>query len=261
MPDDTGPGAGRSRQRREHLNPSERGVSVVVPTWREADNLAALAERVAGALESRPGPWELLLVDDDSQDGSEEIAADLARRLPLRLIVRRNGPRDLSLAVLEGLRRARYDRVVVLDADLSHPPESIPALLTALDRGAFDLVVGSRYARGSALDPTWSRARFFLSRLATLLARPLASCSDPLAGFFAADRRRLPELARERPLGYKIGLELMVRGRLRVGEVPIAFADRTRGSSKMTRRQQVAYLSQLGRLYLHRLRAAARRRR
>lgn len=261
MPEATGPGAGRSRQRREHLNPSERGVSVVVPTWREADNLAALAERVAGALESRPGPWELLLVDDDSQDGSEEIAADLARRLPLRLILRRDGPRDLSLAVLEGIRRARYDRVVVLDADLSHPPESIPALLTALDRGASDLVVGSRYAPGSVIAPTWSRARFFLSRLATLLARPLARCSDPLSGFFAADRCSLPELDPRRPLGYKIALEFMVRGRLRVGEVPIAFADRTRGSSKMTRRQQTAYLSQLGRLYLHRLRAAARRRR
>lgn len=242
------------------MNPSERGVSVVVPTWREAANLAALAERVSGALEGRPGPWELLLVDDDSGDGSAEIAADLARRLPVRFLVRRDGPRDLSLAVLEGLRRARHDRLVVMDADLSHPPESIPDLLTELDRGAFDLVVGSRYTPGSAIDPAWSRGRLFLSRLATLLARPLARCSDPLSGFFAADRRALPELDPQRPLGYKIGLELMVRGRLRVGEVPIAFSDRNRGSSKMTWRQQAAYLSQLRRLYLHRLRSAARRR-
>lgn len=243
------------------MNPSERGVSVVVPTWREAANLAALEERVSGALSRCPGPWELLLVDDDSRDGSEEIAADLARRLPVRFFLRRDGPRDLSLAVLEGLRRARYDRSVVMDADLSHPPERIPDLLTALDRGPFDLVVGSRYAPGSAIDPTWSRRRHLLSRLATLLARPLARCSDPLAGFFAADRRALPELDPQQPLGYKIGLELMVRGRLRVGEIPIAFSDRNRGSSKMTWRQQVAYLSQLRRLYLHRLRSAARRRR
>lgn len=240
------------------MNASERGVSIVVPTYREAENLAALAERVSGVLARCPGPWEMILVDDDSQDGSEEIAAGLARRLPLRLLLRRGGPRDLSLAVLEGIRAARYDRIVVMDADRSHPPERIPDLLTELDRGDCDLVVGSRYAPGSAIDPAWSRGRLLLSRLATLLARPLAPCSDPLSGFFAADRRALPELDAQRPLGYKIGLEFIARGRLRVGETPIAFSDRSLGSSKMTWRQQTAYLSQLCRLYRRRFTAPAR---
>lgn len=240
------------------MNAAERGVSIVVPTYREAENLAALAERVSGALSRRPGRWEMILVDDDSRDGAEEIAADLARRLPVRLLLRRGGPRDLSLAVLEGVRRSRYDRIVVMDADLSHPPERIPDLLRELDRSDADLVVGSRYAPGSAIDPRWSRGRRFLSRLARLLARPLARCSDPLSGFFAAHRSALPELDPQRPLGFKIGLEFMVRGQLRVRETPIGFSDRNLGSSKMTWRQQTAYLSQLCRLYRRRFAARAR---
>ena len=231
------------------MDASERGVSIVVPTWREAENLAPLAERVSAAMSDSPFPWELVFVDDDSQDGSEEVAADLARRLPARMEIRRQGPRDLSLAVREGVRASRYDRIVVMDADLSHPPESIPALLAELDRGGCDLVVGSRYTPGSRIAPGWSRWRRLGSRLATRLAQPLAPVSDPLSGFLAADRRSLPDLGPPRPLGYKIGLEWIARGRLRVRETPIAFAERNSGASKMTWRQGAAYLSQLLRLY------------
>lgn len=238
------------------MEASERGVSLVVPTYREAENLAALAERVSAAMSGMAVPWELIFVDDDSRDGSEDIAADLARRLPVRMESRRAGPRDLSLAVLEGVRRSRYDRIVVLDADLSHPPESVPALLAELDRGECDLVVGSRYAPGSGIADDWSRWRHLGSRLAAGLARPLAPISDPLSGFLAADRRALPDLGPPRPLGYKIGLEWMVRGRLRVGEVPIRFAERNRGASKMTWRQGAAYLAQLLRLGFASFRAA-----
>ena len=234
------------------MGASERAVSVVAPTYREAANIAALAERVGAALSGSGVRWELILVDDDSQDGSERIAAELARRLPVRMEVRRDAPRDLSAAVLAGIRSARYHRVVVLDADLSHPPERIPDLLATLDSGDCDLVVGSRYAPGGRLDRAWSPRRFLASRLATRLARPLASCSDPLSGFFAADRRSLPEQRRLRPLGYKIGLELMVRGRLRIREVPIGFSERGRGSSKLNWRQQFRFLRHLLRLYLHR---------
>ncbi len=100
--------------------------------------------------------------------------------------------------------------------------------------------------------------RFFSSRLATLLARPLVACSDPLSGFFATDRRLLPADGRLQPLGYKIGLELMVRGRLRVQEVAIDFDDRDQGSSKMTWRQQLNYLRHLHRLYLFKFGGMAR---
>ena len=226
-------------------------VSIVVPTLREVANLRPLAGRVAGALADSGVAWELLLVDDDSRDGSEAVAAELGKRLPVRMAVRRGVRADLSHAVLDGIALGRYDRIVVMDADLSHPPERIPDLLAGLDAGC-DMVVGSRYtAAGASTASEWGLARVLNSRGATLLAAPLVTCSDPMAGFFAVDRRVLPDQATLRPIGYKIGLELMVRGRLRVGEVPIAFDDRRRGRSKLGWRQRLDYLRHLGRLYLH----------
>ena len=233
------------------------GVSVVVPTFREAANIVPLVERVQAALVSEGVDWELLFVDDDSQDGSEAAVAELARQAPVRMEVRRDPPRDLSLSVVHGMRVARYDRLVVMDADLSHPPERIGALLAALD-GDCTFSVGSRYVAGGEIDADWGVMRKLNSRIATWLALPLVRCSDPMSGFFATDRRWLPDLEQLRPIGYKIGLELMVRGRLRVREVPIGFSDRDRGESKMTLRQQLNYLHHLHRLYRHRFGTAAR---
>ena len=234
---------------------STPGLSVVVPTYREAANIAELARCLAAALSGLD--WELLLVDDDSGDGSVQIAADLGRWLPVRMVVRSGVPRDLSAAVLDGIRMARHEVVVVMDADLSHPPERIPGLLAALGADA-DIVLGSRYVQGGRVDEAWSWKRRLNSRAATWLAWPLAACRDPMAGFFAVDRRALPDLDGLRPIGYKIGLELIVRGGLRVREVPILFRDRTRGASKMDWRAQRDTLRHLHRLYLVRFGAAAR---
>ena len=234
-----------------------QAVSIVVPTFREADNLPVLARRIDAALSGSGVEWELILVDDDSGDGSEEVAEKLAQHLPVRMEVRREPPRDLSLSVLHGIRIGRFDRIVVMDADLSHPPERIPDLIRVLD-GECDMAVGSRYVSGGRIDQGWGLWRLLNSYGATLLARPLADCSDPMSGFFALDRRMLPDLEQLRPVGYKIGLELMVRGRLRVVEVPIDFADRDRGASKMNLRQQLNYLRHLKRLYLHRFGGLAR---
>ncbi len=234
-----------------------RSVSIVAPTFREAANIPTLVSRVASSMEAYGAQWELILCDDDSGDGSEDIVLVLAKALPLRIHVRRNRPRDLSLAVLDGFRLARFDRLVVMDADLSHPPEQIPDLLGALDDDC-DMAVGSRYAAGGEIADSWSRYRTLNSRVATWLARPLTPCTDPMSGFFALDRRRLPHLDRLDPIGYKIGLELMVRGSLRVREVPIRFADRRQGSSKLNWRQRVAFLRHLQRLYLFRFGLPAR---
>ena len=233
--------------------PPGRGlsVSIVVPTFREAANLPALARRVHAALSDRGIEWELVLADDDSDDASDAVVAELAQYLPVRMETRRETPRDLSRSVLFGIRRARFDRVVVMDADLSHPPERIIDLLRALDGGC-DMALGSRYAPGGGVDRAWSPWRFLNSRVATLLARPLVGCSDPMSGFFAIDRRTLPDPRTLQPIGYKIALELMVRGRLRVKEVPIGFRDRVRGKSKMGWRQQIDFLRHLYLLYVHR---------
>ena len=243
------PGPTLGAKPNEHVR-AARGVSIVAPTFREAANIPALVAGVACSMKAR-GAWELLLCDDDSRDGSEDIAADLGQRFPVRMHVRRNRARDLSQAVLEGIRRARFNRLVVMDADLSHPPEAIPDLLAALDDDA-DMAVGSRYAPGGRIEGGWSRGRALNSRLATLLARPLTRCADPMSGFFALRRNRLPAPDGLKPIGYKIGLELMVRGRLRVREVPIRFKDRRRGASKLNWRQRIAFLRHLHRLYLFR---------
>lgn len=228
-----------------------QSVSIVVPTYREAANIPALVEHVHAALSVSGVEWELILADDDSNDGSDCIVADLAERHPVRLVTRRARYRDLSGSVLFGIRSARFDRIVVMDADLSHPPECIVNLLRALDTGC-DMALGSRYAPGGVVDGSWGPWRFLVSRLATFLARPLVGCSDPMSGFFAIDRRAIPDPEALRPVGYKIALELMVRGELRVEEVPIGFRDRARGSSKMGLRQQLDFLRHLYRLYLYR---------
>lgn len=233
-------------------------VSIVVPTYREAANIPTLVQRVSAACSDWPAEWELILVDDDSNDGSEVIAAEWGRGLPVRLVTRRGGTRDLSLSVLDGMRIARFERLVVMDADLSHPPEQIIDLLAAFDTEC-DMVVGSRYVPEARVDPFWSRARALLSRAGTLAARPLADCRDPLSGFFATDRRLLPDLEDLHPVGYKIALELMARGRLRVREVPIRFDARHGGKSKLNWRTSFNFLRHLTRLYGYRAHERVRR--
>jgi len=222
-------------------------ISIVVPTFREADSLPSLIERVAQLRRQAELELELLIVDDDSRDGSEALIA--ARPEPwLRLFVRRED-RGLSQAVLFGLSRARGDILVVMDADLSHPPEVIPAMLAELRAGA-DFVLGSRYVQGGTTAEGWGLFRFVNSKIATYLARPLTRVSDPMSGFFALPRNVFARAENPSPLGYKIGLELLVRCRCRnVREIPIHFSNREHGESKLTLQQQLLYLRHLARLY------------
>jgi len=225
-------------------------VSVVVPTYLEARNLPELVARVCGALARAALPAEVLVVDDDSPDDTAAVCAALAREHPVRLEVRRN-ERGLSSAVLHGLRRASGDVFVVMDGDLSHPPERVPELVAALADPDIDFVLGSRYARGGTTDEAWGWFRRLNSRGATLLARPFTRAKDPMSGFFALRRETFQRCARLDPVGYKIGLELIVKGGCRrIREVPIHFARRLHGKSKMTLKEQVDYLRHLRRLFV-----------
>jgi len=137
-----------------------------------------------------------------------------------------------------------------MDADLSHPPHVIVHMLAKLEEGA-DFVVGSRYAFGGSTSDDWGFLRWLNSRVATVLARPLTTVSDPMAGFFAVRRTTFESGAAFAPVGYKIGLELIVKcGCERVVEVPIHFEDRQFGKSKLTLRQQMLYIKHLRRLYV-----------
>ncbi len=226
-------------------------VSVIVPTYYERENVVQMVEAIERV---RNGPLpnlDLWFMDDMSNDGSAEAVAVLGRDW-VRFI-ERAGTRGLSPAVLEGLDASGGSFCVVMDADLSHDPSYIPAMLDRLDAGA-DVVVGSRYAPGGSTDSGWGLFRWLNSFVATVLSRPLAPLRDPMSGFFALRRETLERAESPNPIGYKIGLELIVKtGARRVEEVPIHFADRQRGESKLSLKEQLQFLEHLRRLYVYRL--------
>jgi len=218
-------------------------VSVIVPTFREAANIAELVERIERAVPNS----EIIIVDDNSNDGTDEVVRKLGRaRVRLHI---RTTERGLSSAVIAGCRLANASHIIVMDADLSHPPEAIPAMLAQLASGG-DFVIGSRYIAGGSTDSAWTLFRRVNSLSATVLARPLTRLSDPMSGFFAmrtADFRATKDL---NPIGYKIALEMLVKGPFRnPREVPIHFADRKRGESKLSLKEQIRYIRHLARLY------------
>ena len=231
-----------------------RVISIVVPTYREADNLTLLTEAVDDALSGTGYDYELLFIDDDSQDGSEEICAALSARFPLQIVVRK-GERGLATAVIHGISMASGDIVVVMDADLSHPASAIPAMIARLEDGESDFVLGSRYVEGGSIHDNWSVFRKLNSIIPSLLAKPLCPLKDPMSGFFAIRRAEMPPTSRLSPVGYKIALEIFVKGSFaRPSEVPIHFSDRQHGESKLSLKEQLNFIRHLGRLYAYRLR-------
>jgi dolichol-phosphate mannosyltransferase len=194
----------------------------------------------------------LIVVDDHSQDGTEDIVNSLSTDYPVRIIVRHD-ERGLSSAVLTGFAEAESDVFVVLDGDLQHPPEAIPDLLQQLERGDCDFVIGTRYAKGGGIEDDWPAMRRLASRVASFLAWPLTPLSDPMSGFFAIRRGTWEHAARLDPVGYKIAMELYVKGRCRQpAEVPIRFATRSAGASKLNLTQRLQYLRHLAKLYYFR---------
>ncbi|MBW2718742.1 MAG: glycosyltransferase [Deltaproteobacteria bacterium] len=152
----------------------------MVPTYREVDNLPLVAEAVEQSLADTGHDYELLFIDDDSNDGSEEICAGLSERLRARMVVRR-GERGLATAVIHGIAMSSGDIIVVMDADLSHPPSAIPKMVKRLLDGESDFVLGSRYVEGGSIHDDWSLFRKLNSVLSSLLARPLCPLKDPMS--------------------------------------------------------------------------------
>jgi dolichol-phosphate mannosyltransferase len=240
-------------------------ISVIVPTYKEAENLPLLIPQVAAALGgggNRGWIWELIVVDDNSPDQTRHTLDQLSARFPQVRYLIRTTDRGLSSAVLAGLQLAHHDYVVVMDADLSHPPESLPTLIEKLLKDEADFVIGSRYVPGGKTQD-WSAFRWLNSAGATLLAKPLVgTVKDPMAGFFAFRRESLRHADPLNPIGYKIGLELLAKTHIhptRVAEVPITFRNRVHGQSKLTMKEQFKYLEHLSRLYDYRFPKASPR--
>jgi len=224
-------------------------ASIIVPTYREAPNLPHLFDRLFSALQKAQIDAEVIIVDDNSRDGTVEIVGDHAEQFPVKVLVR-TGERGLSSAVLAGFEEAHADRLVVMDADLQHPPESVPDLIGKLDDPRCDFVIGTRYAGSGGVEDDWPFVRRVVSRVATLMAKPLVPLSDPMSGFFALRREVWQRAQSLDPIGYKIALELYVKGRCRHPvEVPIRLAARVAGETKLSLRVQIRYIRHLWRLY------------
>lgn len=223
-------------------------ASIVVPTFQEAAVIANFIRRLDDVRERSGLDFELIIVDDDSPDGT--AAAAHALEAPWVHVVERRAPRSLAGAVLDGFAHARADTLLVMDADLTHPPSAIPELIAAIRSGA-QMAIGSRYAEGGTTDIHWPWMRRIASTAATLLVRPLVHTTDPLSGFFAIRREVLIAAGPIHAQGFKIGLELMVRARVRKPvDVPITFADRAAGLSKASSREAWRFLAQTARLYM-----------
>ncbi len=227
-------------------------LTVVIPTYREIENIPLIIERLSQVREKLGVKLDVLFMDDDSRDGSRECVERLG--LPWIKFITRMQNRGLSEAVLDGLRRARGDLLAVMDCDLSHPPEALPHMVAALQNGA-DFAVGSRFVDGGTTDDNWGVFRWLNSRAATLLAFPLTRIKDPMSGFFMLHRETFESTQSYNPIGYKIGLELLVKCDCRLpAEIPIHFTDRQFGKSKLSVREQLRYLQHIRRLYIHRFR-------
>ncbi|WP_328300502.1 glycosyltransferase family 2 protein [Streptomyces sp. NBC_00435] len=235
--------------------PAPGSVTLIIPTFNEAGNIAELLGRLAAALPAHL-PCEVLFVDDSTDDTPAVIERAAPRfAFPVAVLHRESPGGGLGGAVVEGIGRADTDWIVVMDADLQHPPHLVPELLGEGARTGADLVVASRYIAGGSRAGLAGGYRIAVSRGATWLAkglfpRALRGISDPMSGFFAMRRQAVTGGSGTlKPLGYKILLELAVRCRpARVAEVPFVFQDRFSGESKSTAREGLRFLAHLAAL-------------
>jgi dolichol-phosphate mannosyltransferase len=229
-------------------------LSLVIPTYKESENIHNVVRILCQLLDELiPGEYELIVVDDDSPDRTWEVAQSLIGEYPQLRVMRRQQERGLSSAVIRGWQAARGRILGVIDGDLQHPPEVLTQLLNAIEQGA-DLAVASRNVDGGGVS-SWSVVRRFLSRGAqvlglVILPGVLGRVSDPMSGYFMVRRDAIAGTTLN-PIGYKILLEIIGRGKVReIAEVGYVFCERKEGESKVTWKQYVEYLHHLLRLRL-----------
>ena len=236
---------------------SKPELTISIPTYNEAKNIGAMAERVFAALKSGWIHGEILVIDDSSPDGTADLAAELSAKYPIRVYVRKQrlGP---GPAIMDGIRLAEAPIVCIMDGDLSHPPEVLPEMFKMIKSGKANLVIGSRHVSGGGTSD-WIWYRKFFSWGARMLGRMLTPVSHLTSGFFMFDKKIL-EGTRISPIGCKVGLELMVKGNHqgKVAEYPIVFAERAAGESKMGSRETIQYIQHLLALNFYKLGKALR---
>jgi dolichol-phosphate mannosyltransferase len=234
------------------MNSSDILVSIIVPTYKEADNIAPLISQIDGTMKKSNYTYQVIIVDDDSNDGIADVIEKLKRDYNVLLEIRK-GERGLSSAVIRGFNLSNGSVIVVMDADLSHPPDKLSEMLNPIIQGNSEFVLGSRFIQGGSAEH-FNLYRRFNAWVSKMLARPLTKVSDPMAGFFAFPKRILNNKESTlNPLGFKIGLELIVKlNPLNIKEIPISFQKRLHGESKLNLKEQIYYILHLKRLYEYR---------
>lgn len=232
------------------MNSSDKKFAVVIPTLNEAGNIPVLIGRLHHALQPAGVNYEIIVVDDDSQDGTADAAQKEAEQDPRVRVFVRKGQRGLAGAVIHGWEQTDADLLGVIDADLQHPPEVMPQLIQEAINGA-DIAIGSRYVNGNGVSD-WNKVRLFISRFGTMATAPLqrdgVRVKDPLSGFFVVRREAIDQIKLQ-PEGFKILLEILVKGRIRKAvEVPFTFGLRHSGKSKADVKVALHYFTLLGKL-------------
>ncbi|HET8933627.1 MAG TPA: glycosyltransferase [Polyangiales bacterium] len=230
--------------------PSSLEVSVVLPTYNESESLPVIVPRIAETLKNAGIVGEIIIVDDNSPDGTAEVGQKLAEEYPVR-VHKRVTERGLATAVLAGFGLSTAKVCVVMDADGSHPVDALPQMVKIILEDKADVVVGSRHVPGGG-SKDWPLFSQFKSKLAATLALGVTSMTDPTTGFLAARRNLLERLDLD-PVGWKIVLEIVVKAApVRLAEVPIIFVDRELGVSKQSLGVFGEYLAHLAKLYSYR---------
>lgn len=225
-----------------------RMVSMITPTYNERENIKKLIPMIVHTLRKAGIRCEVVVVDDNSPDGTAEAAREMGRKFPVR-VIKRKGKLGLSSAVIEGFRTARGDVLGVIDADLQHPVDVLPEMVKAI--GRYEMVVGSRHVPGGGSED-WPLRRRLISRIAILMAKPVTKLRDTTSGYFMVRRDAL-ERAGLNPKGFKICLEVAVKSGATLKEVPIIFRKRESGKSKLGGDVAWDYILHLKDLYRYRL--------
>ncbi len=221
-------------------------ISIIVPTYKERENIPKLFDKIFKIFKTHNIDGEIIIVDDDSQDGTIEVVNKYKKNNQVKMIIRKQ-EKGLASACIEGFKSAKGDILIVMDADLQHPPEKIPDLIKAIKDGA-DISIGSRYVEGGSLGEFGISRRIVskgASSLANLFFSEIKEIKDKESGFFAF-RKKVIKGVRLKPKGYKILLEILVLGEYnRVEEIGYKFGERTAGRSKLGLKIIFSYISHL----------------
>jgi dolichol-phosphate mannosyltransferase len=223
--------------------------SIVIPTYNEAGGIERLIMTLDDVFRANSLDGEIVVVDDNSPDGTGKIVDALAARYNVRCL-HRPGKMGLSSGVIDGWKFARPDSEALgaIDADFSHDPKILPLMVEALASGEYGLAIGSRYVKGGAIR-NWPLRRKITSRVAIALAKPLTPVKDITSGYLLVKREALEGVELD-PIGFKIGLEVIAKAHYgKAIEIPYVFTDRIAGTSKLNQGEIFNYLRQLRRIY------------